>query len=183
MPFEAEQHAVPLERLCCFLGICTSEYWTSRERSYKMHPEAKKSLLDFITTHHICALATGAGDFVRCTPIEYNWVDQAFWLFSEGGLKFRALKDNKNVCLAIYDEVKGLGFGQLHSVQISGTAEIIMPFSEDYMKLLAYKHIPEAAIRKMQPPIHLIRIFPAEADYLNSDFKKDGYDSRQHILF
>ena len=23
MPFEAEQHAVPLERLCCFLGICT----------------------------------------------------------------------------------------------------------------------------------------------------------------
>ena len=22
MPFEAEQHAVPLERLCCFLGIC-----------------------------------------------------------------------------------------------------------------------------------------------------------------
>lgn len=160
-----------------------SEYWTSRERSYKRHPEAKKSLLDFITTHHICALATGAGDFVRCTPIEYNWVDQAFWLFSEGGLKFRALKDNKNVCLAIYDEVKGLGFGQLHSVQISGTAEIIMPFSEDYMKLLAYKHIPEAAIRKMQPPIHLIRIFPAEADYLNSDFKKDGYDSRQHILF
>lgn len=25
MPFEAEQHAVPLERLCCFLGICTAE--------------------------------------------------------------------------------------------------------------------------------------------------------------
>ena len=24
MPFEAEQHAVPLERLCCFLGICKS---------------------------------------------------------------------------------------------------------------------------------------------------------------
>jgi hypothetical protein len=50
-------------------------------------------------------------------------------------------------------------------------------------QLLEYKHIPEAAIRKMQTPIHLIRIVPAEADYLNSDFKKDGYDSRQHILF
>ena len=110
-------------------------------------------------------------------------MDQAFWLFSEGGLKFRALKDNKNVCIAIYDDVKGSGFGQLHSVQISGTAEIIKPFSEDYMKLLEYKHIPEAAIRKMQTPIHLIRIVPAEADYLKSDFKKDGYDSRQHILF
>ena len=160
-----------------------SEYWTSREQNDKKHPEAEKSLLNFITAHHICALATGSGDFVRCTPIEYNWVDQAFWLFSEGGLKFRALKDNKNVCLAIYDEVKGSGFGQLHSVQISGTAEIIKPFSDDYMKLLEYKHIPEAAIRKMQTQIHLIRIVPAEADYLNSDFKKDGYDSRQHILF
>jgi hypothetical protein len=32
-------------------------------------------------------------------------------------------------------------------------------------------------------PIHLLRIVPSEADYLNSDFKKDGYDSRQHILF
>ena len=160
-----------------------SEYWTSREQNDKKHPEAEKSLLNFITAHHICALATGSGDFVRCTPIEYNWVDQAFWLFSEGGLKFRALKDNKNVCLAIYDEVKGSGFGQLHSVQISGTAEIIKPFSDDYIKLLEYKHIPEAAILKMQTPIHLIRIVPAEADYLNSDFKKDGYDSRQHILF
>ena len=152
-----------------------SEYWTSRECSSKKHPGAKNSLLNFIAAHHICALATGTGDFVRCTPIEYNWVDQAFWLFSEGGLKFRALKDNKNVCLAIYDEVKGSVFGQLHSVQISGTVEV--------MRLLEYKHIPEVAIRKLPEPIHLLRIVPSEADYLNSDFKKEGYDSRQHILF
>lgn len=160
-----------------------SKYWTSRECSSKKHPEAKNSLLNFIAAHHICALATGTGDFVRCTPIEYNWVDQAFWLFSEGGLKFRALKDNKNVCLAIYDEVKGSVFGQLHSVQISGTVEVIKPFSKDYMRLLEYKHIPEVAIRKLPEPIHLLRIVPSEADYLNSDFKKEGYDSRQHILF
>ena len=160
-----------------------SEYWISKERSYRKHPEAKNSLLNFIVAHHICALATGSGDFVRCTPIEYNWVDQAFWLFSEGGLKFRALKNNKNVCLAIYDEVKGSVFGQLHSVQISGTVEVIEPFSKDYMRLLEYKHIPEVAIRKLPEPIHLLRIVPSEADYLNSDFKKEGYDSRQHILF
>jgi len=160
-----------------------SEYWTRKELDSKHHPEAKNSLLDFIASHHICALATGAGIFVRCTPIEYNWVNQAFWLFSEGGLKFRALKENKNVCLAIYDEVKGSGFGHLHSAQISGTAEIIEPFSDDYRKLLEYKHIPEAAIQKLPEPIHLIRIVPSEADYLNSDFKKEGYDSRQHILF
>ena len=93
------------------------------------------------------------------------------------------MKDNKNVCLAIYDEVKGSVFGQLHSVQISGTVEVIEPFSKDYMRLLEYKHIPEVAIRKLPEPIHLLRIVPPEADYLNSDFKKEGYDSRQHILF
>ena len=32
-------------------------------------------------------------------------------------------------------------------------------------------------------PIHLIQILPKEANYLNSDFKKEGYDSRQHIIF
>ena len=160
-----------------------SEYWTRKELDSKHHPKAQEHLLNFIASHHICVLATGSGDFVRCTPIEYNWVDHVFWLFSEGGLKFRALKGNKNVCLAIYDEVNGSGFGHLHSAQISGTAESIEPFSDDYRKLFEYKHIPEVAIQKLPEPIHLIRIVPSEADYLNSDLKKEGYDSRQHILF
>lgn len=54
-------------------------------------------------THHICALAAGAGDFIRCTPIEYNWVNQAFWLFSEGGLKFRAINSAKAELINIGD--------------------------------------------------------------------------------
>lgn len=146
-----------------------SEFWIRKEQNTKKYPEAKAHLMAFIASHHICALATGSGSFVRCTPIEYNWVDQSFWLFSEGGLKFRALKNNNNVCLAIYDEAKGFGFGELHSAQISGTAEIIEPFSDDYRRLLEYKHIPEAMIRKLPEPIHLIQILPKEANYLNSD--------------
>ena len=61
-----------------------SEYWTRKELDSKHHPKAKEHLLNFIASHHICVLATGSGDFVRCTPIEYNWVDHVFWLFSEG---------------------------------------------------------------------------------------------------
>lgn len=55
-----------------------SEYWIRRDSGTKSYPEAKENLLDFIASHHICALATGSGDFVRCTPIEYNWLDNAF---------------------------------------------------------------------------------------------------------
>ena len=45
----------------------------------------------FIQEHKVCALATGSGEYVRCTPIEYNFVDGAFYLFSEGGMKFMDL--------------------------------------------------------------------------------------------
>ena len=38
MPFEAEQHAVPLERLCCFLGICIKYYAPSGESNRRIEP-------------------------------------------------------------------------------------------------------------------------------------------------
>lgn len=57
---------------------------------------------EYILANKTCALATGAGEFVRCTPIEYTYHHGAFWMFSEGGEKFAALEKNKNVCLAIF---------------------------------------------------------------------------------
>ena len=51
----------------------------------------------FIDKNDTCALATGFGEFVRCTPIEYTYHDSAFWLFTEGGEKFIYLEHNKNV--------------------------------------------------------------------------------------
>ena len=75
---------------------------------------------------HLC-LATGTGDYVRCTPIEYSWHDGCFWMFSEGGKKFIGLEKNPNVCLAIYNKYEG--FGKLHGMQVMGTAELVEPFS------------------------------------------------------
>ncbi len=156
-----------------------SRFWIDKEAASKVAPDAREKLENFIKEHKVCALATGAGGYVRCTPIEYNFIDGMVYLFSEGGMKFKGLKDNKNVCLAIFDA----GFGELHSAQISGAAEIVEPFSEEYLKLLQYKHIPEEMIRKMPEPMHLIKITPVEADFLDTDFKKDGYDARQKVVF
>ena len=33
---------------------------------------------DYIQRGNTCALATGAGDYVRCTPIEYSYHDGCF---------------------------------------------------------------------------------------------------------
>ncbi len=158
-----------------------ASYWIEKAKeSVKMEPEALKERIDsFITGHNTCALATASADMVRCTPIEYNYIDGIFYLFSEGGLKFKALKENKRVGMAIYEPYRG--FGNLKSLQIKGKAEIIEPFSDEYMRLLEYKKIPVEAIKKMPHPMNLIKIIPDSFDYLDSDLKKDGLDIRQHI--
>jgi uncharacterized protein YhbP (UPF0306 family) len=156
-----------------------ASYWTEKDKeSVKMDSDAlQQKITDFINKHNTCALAVAAGDFVRCTPIEYNYVDDGFYLFSEGGLKFKALRDNKNVCLAIYEEYKG--FGKLKGLQVTGMAERVEPWSEEYLKLLSFKKIPETAMRKLPEPINLIKIVPTVMEFLCSDLKNEGYGSRQ----
>jgi general stress protein 26 len=158
-----------------------SNYWIVKDKEAKKmkRPELMKVMEQFIKTHNTCALATGSDDFVRCTPIEYNYLKGAFYLFSEGGLKFRALRDNKNVCMAIYESYSG--FGTLKGMQVSGIAEIIEPFSEEYDRLLTYKKIPKEAMQKLPQPMNLIKVVPTVIDYLDSDLKKNGYGSRQQI--
>ena len=62
-----------------------------------------------------------------------------------------------------------------------GKAKIIEPFSEEYNKVLEYKKIPRTAIEKMPHPMNLIKVIHTEIDFLNSKFKEEGCDSRQHL--
>ena len=66
-------------------------------------------------------------------------------------------------------------------MQISGTAEIVEPWSEEYLALLAVKRIPAESLRNMPVEMHLIKIWPEAIDFLNSSFKEQGADSRQHL--
>lgn len=156
-----------------------AEYWKKKEQD-KMPEEAlKKAVESYIKEKNTCALATGTGDYVRCTPIEYSYHDGKFWMFSEGGEKFIGLEKNKNVCLSIYDAYDG--FGSLHSIQVMGKAEIIEPFSDVYKAHAEYKKIPISALEKLESPMHLICVTPIKMEVLCSDFKKDGYSSRQTL--
>lgn len=158
-----------------------ANYWIEKDRnSVKMDGEELRTEIEaFLGKHKVCALATAAGDFVRCTPIEYNYMDGIFYLFSEGGLKFRALEYNPHVCLAIYGE--SCDFGNLAGLQVTGTARIVEPWSEEYLKIVEWKKIPVAALKKLPRPMNLIRIAPEVFDFLCSDLKKKGYSSRQQL--
>ena len=156
-------------------------YWIQKDRNSVRMDELllKNKIEQFITAHNTCALATACDGFVRCTTIEYNYIGGFFYLFSEGGLKFKALKENKHVAFAIYEPYGG--FGKLKGLQVTGTAEIVEPFSGEYLKLLEHKKIPLEAMKKLPQPMHLIKIIPSGYDYLDSDLKKEGAAIRQHI--
>ncbi len=154
-----------------------SQYWNRKERDVMPREALKQAVQAYIEANNTCALATGTGDYVRCTPIEYSFHDGKFWMFSEGGEKFIGLEKNKNVCLSIYDKYDG--FGNLKSLQVMGKAEIIEPFSDVYNAHAEIKHIPLDALKKLESPMHLICVTPEKIEVLNSEFKKEGYSIRQ----
>ena len=96
-------------------------------------------------------------------------------------MKFKALENNKKVSLAIYDSY--VGFGKVSGMQVSGTAEIIEPLTDEYMELLRFKNISVENLKKLQITMYLIKITPLRIDFLCSEFKKLGFDSRQHLTF
>lgn len=160
-----------------------ASYWEQKDvRAVRMDSDSLfKEIERFISVHNTCALATGCREFIRCTPIEYTYYNGKFWIFSEGGLKFRALKDNSNICLAIYDPYTG--FDKLGGLQVTGTAAMIEPWSDEYTSLLDYRKIPVESLKKLQHPLYLICITPTQFDFLWSGFKALGYNTRQHLSF
>lgn len=160
-----------------------ANYWKEKDvDNVKLDEESlKAAVLEYIQENDTCALATGAGSFVRCTPIEYKYHNDAFWMFTEGGEKFIALEKNSNVCIAIFE--KYAGFGKLKGMQVTGTAEIVEPFTEEYVHAAKIRKIPMEALKKMEHPMNLIKITPKRIDFLNSDFKQKGCASRQFIEF
>lgn len=156
-------------------------YWIEKdENKVRMDDESLFTWIEkFIMSHNTCALATGYGDFIRCTPIEYNYKDKKFWLLSEGGLKFQGLEGNKNVSIAIYHSYTG--FNELEGMQIAGIAEVVEPWSNEYMELLEFKKISAQNLKKMPNTLHLIKVTPIHIDFLCSELKKLGYDPRQHL--
>lgn len=158
-----------------------ANYWKNKEQTAMPEEELEKVVEEYISTNNTCALATGTGDYVRCTPIEYSYQDGKFWMFSEGGEKFIGLEKNKNVCLAIFDKYNG--FSNLKGIQVMGKAELIEPFSDVYNSHAQIKKIPIETLKKLEPPMNLICVTSVKIDALFSAFRKNGYSSRQTLKY
>ena len=154
-------------------------YWDKKDAQEKqMDREVLcREINNFLFTHRVLALASGSGSSIRCTPLEYTWHNGALWIFTEGGKKFRGLRENKNVSAAVFES--NAAFGHLKSAQVQGTAEIVELFSEEYTVEAAFRKIPLDTLKKLPEPMWLLKIIPDEIVFLNSDFKKEGFGARQ----
>ena len=156
-------------------------FWIEQQKQAK-HMEREQALThiqSFIEHHNTCALATGTGDWVRCTPIEYTYMDGRFYLYTEGGAKFIGLEKNKNVSLSIFEYYGDKD--DSHGLQVMGTAELFPPRCELFKKVLAFKGIPYDVIKAAKVDVCLIEITPTEYEMYDTDFVKAGYDVRQIV--
>ena len=156
-------------------------FWIEQQKTAKHmdRGDALAYIQNFIKNHNTCGFATGYGDYIRCTPIEYTYMDDEFWFVSEGGNKFIGLEKNRNVSMAIfeyYGDVK-----DSHGLQVMGTVEFYDNQSEEFKKLLAFKGIPYDVMKAAAVEVAVIRVKPTLYEMYDTDFVKAGYDVRQIV--
>lgn len=137
----------------------------------------KKEIESFLMNKNTCTLATGCEDFVRATPLEYEYYDGNIYIISEGGLKFIGLSKNNKVSVCVYEDYKNMN--NLCGLQISGEVEILQPWGEEYLDVLRRKNLKIENISKLPFDMNVIKIIPKKYEFLYSKFKNLGFDSKQ----
>ncbi|MBU3160766.1 pyridoxamine 5'-phosphate oxidase family protein [Clostridium frigoris] len=139
-----------------------------------------KEIEEFIINHNTCALATGIGTFVRCTPIEYQYYKGNFYIITEGGMKFKGILQNKTVSISIADSYKSMK--DVKGLQILGLAEIVPLFNEEYFEVFKSKGIELSVLEKLPIDLYVIKVIPQKFESLNADFKKNNFNSKQVLV-
>ncbi|KNZ40660.1 hypothetical protein AKG39_16450 [Acetobacterium bakii] len=137
----------------------------------------REKIRAFILSHNTMVLATAKDDWVRCTPLEYIYLDGIIYVITEGGLKCKGLWQNENISAVIYDAYRTMA--NIKGLQITGKAECIEVMCDEYQQVFMKRHLPLKKIDELPISLYLIRVTPVKYEILNSDFKKDGFDVRQ----
>ena len=156
-------------------------FWIEQQKTAKhMEREAVLQHIDtFIKNHNTCGFATGYGDYIRCTPIEYTYMNGEFWFVSEGGNKFIGLEKNRNVSMAIFEYYGNAR--DSHGLQVMGTVEFYDNQSDEFKELLAFKGIPYDVMKAAAVEVAVFRVIPHTYEMYDTDFVAMGYDVRQTV--
>ncbi|MBN1227887.1 MAG: pyridoxamine 5'-phosphate oxidase family protein [Deltaproteobacteria bacterium] len=97
--------------------------------------ELEREIIDYLSKKHPCCLATCGKDGVpRISVVEYVNDGLTIYIASEGGKKFRNLKENNRVAVGIGNSART--YKSERGVNISGIAVIFDQDSEEFLNAL-----------------------------------------------
>jgi len=134
--------------------------------------QLEKEIVQFLSKHKICTLATCSDDMPRSTPVRYLNRGMTIYVFAEGGGKFKNLKKNPNISVSLYGAYRG--FLSVKGLQLWGKAEVIYQkdkgaFSEAKRMWETQKRRDLDRLKARQIPrvMKVIKITVEKARYLN----------------
>ena len=137
----------------------------------------KARIDDFLAAHNTLALATGCGNWVRCTPLEYLRVNGALYILTEGGLKFKGIWWNGAISAAVYDSYDGMD--SLAGLQMTGKAAYIDPLSDEYRSVIEARGVQLQQLQQMPAMLHAVRLDITRYELLDGALRSEGYAARQ----
>ena len=143
-----------------------------RERIHPTKKELETEIIDYLSKKHPCILATcGKDGKPRVSIVDYMNDGLTIYILSEGGMKFKNIKENRNVAIGVGTSTKTLR--SVRGVNISGIAEVFADDTPEFAKaLVLYKPIlddlEELKGSPVKPPpgiMRLIRVEPTKMVY------------------
>ncbi len=144
------------------------------ERKHPSREELEHEIIDYLSKKHPCTLATcGKEEIPRVSVVDYVSDGLTIYIMSEGGVKFKNIKENNRVGIGIGTSTQTMR--SVRGVNISGIADVFTdespefakglqlfrPFLEDIEKMTGKPaKIPEGIMK-------LIRVTPKQIVYFH----------------
>ena len=124
------------------------------ERKHLSKEELEKEIIDYLSKRQPCSLATcGKDGAPRISVVDYINEGFTIYIFSEGGEKFKNLKENNRVAVGI-----GTGSSAINTrgVNIWGIAEVFTEDTPEFVNSMKlFKPILEDMEKKVGEPIEM----------------------------
>ena len=146
------------------------------ERKQLSRQELEKEIIDYLGKKQACCLATASRDGIpRVSVVDYVNDGLTIYIFSEGGRKFRNLKENSQVAIGIGTSART--FRSVRGVNILGTAEIFTEDTREFahaMKLMrpAFEDVERETGGPLEFPkgmVRIIRVTPTKMVYYHNN--------------
>jgi len=145
------------------------------ERKHLSKEELEKEIIDYLSKKQACSLSTcGKDEIPRISVVDYVNEGLTIYIFSEGGDKFKNLKENNKVAVGIGTSAQT--FRSVRGVNIWGIAEVFTEDTPEFvhgMKL--FSHIIKDMEKEMDTSIEMpkgllrmIRVTPTKIVYCHN---------------